>query len=126
MWLTIDENDSRPIYRQIVRRVKEQVHRGSLPPGYELPSVRELAESLGVNMHTVRAAYLKLRDEGVITMRLGRRARIARQPDAPSAAAEQALGSRLKELITDALLMGLSSDDFLKLADRQLQQLKKD
>lgn len=80
MLLSINEKDSRPIYLQIIGQVKEQVSSGSLHPGDELPSVRELADSLGINMHTVRNAYLKLRDQGIINLRLGRKARIACRP----------------------------------------------
>ena len=78
MLLTIDKNDARPLYLQIVIQIKEQIRQGTLKPGDELPSVRELAESLGINMHTVRSAYIKLRDQGIINLRLGRRATIAR------------------------------------------------
>ncbi len=63
MWLSINERDSKPIYLQIINQVKEQVSSGALKTGDELPSVRELADSLSINMHTVRAAYLKLRDQ---------------------------------------------------------------
>ncbi len=67
MLLTIDENDNRPIYLQIMAQIREQVGNGTLKAGDELPSVREVADSLNINMHTVRSAYLKLRDQGVIT-----------------------------------------------------------
>jgi DNA-binding transcriptional regulator YhcF (GntR family) len=87
--------------------------------------VRELADSLGINMHTVRSAYLRLRDQGIINLRLGRRAVVARV-DKPGHAIEMEteIQARLKELITDALLMGFSSDDFRDLVDRQLKLMK--
>ena len=123
MLLSIDEHDNRPIYLQIVNQLKEQVGNGTLQPGDELPSVREVADSLGVNMHTVRSAYLKLRDQDIITLRLGRRAKIARrQPPAHNADLLADLKVRVKELITDARLIGLSLDDFLDLVSQQLEQ----
>ena len=125
MWLSIDEKDSRPIYLQIIGQIKEQVSTGALQPGEELPSVRELADSLGINMHTVRSAYLKLRDQGIVNLRLGRRARIAQsQPAAPAAEARADIGARLKELITDALLMGMSPDELQIMVTRQLEQIE--
>jgi len=124
MWLAINEKDSRPLYLQIINQIKEQVGEGILKPGDELPSVRELADSLGINMHTVRSAYLKLRDQAIIDFRLGRRARIARPPSSPSKAdAEDRLKSSIKELVTDAHLMGLSSDDLLDFINRQINQV---
>lgn len=125
MILTIDEKDSRPIYLQIIGQIKEQIGKGTLQPGDELPSVRELAESLGVNMHTVRSAYLKLRDQGIVNLRLGRRAKIARlKTPAQSAEAKADITVRLRELITDAFLMGMSPDNFMKLVEQQLAGLK--
>jgi GntR family transcriptional regulator len=120
--ISIDEKDGRPLYQQLVSQVKEQVGNGTLQPGDELPSVRELAESLGVNMHTVRSAYLKLRDQGIISLRLGRRAKITRLKPEPAAGMEADLKLRLKDLITDATLMGLTPDEFRDLVERQLKE----
>jgi len=122
MILSIDEKDSRPIYQQLVSQVREQVGMGVLQPGDELPSVRDLSESLGINMHTVRRAYLKLRDQDVIILRLGRRARVSSlQTSTPPEEAEVNLKARLKELLTDAVLMGYSTDDFAEMVDQQLR-----
>ena len=127
MWLSINEKDARPIYLQIINQVKEQVGNGTLKPGDELPSVRELADSLGINFHTVRSAYLKLRDQGIIELRLGRRAKIARirRPSSGKDAGTQ-LEQKIRELITDASLMGLSPDEIRDLINRQLDRKKED
>ena len=127
MLLSIDERDGRPIYQQLISQVREQVREGSLKPGDELPSVREVANSLGVNMHTVRGAYLKLRDQRIINMRLGRRARIAHfQQPLLYSSIEDDLKKRLKELINDAFSKGLTSQDFHDLVERQMKQAQKD
>lgn len=121
MLISIDEKDPRPLYQQIVAQVKEQVRRGDLQPGDELPSVRDLAYSLRINLHTVRSAYLHLRDQGVIVLRLGRRACIARPRSdrAPQIEAERTLGSRIRELVADSFLLGLSMDELHALIDEQ-------
>ena len=127
MLLSINEKDSRPIYLQIIGQVKEQVSSGSLHPGDELPSVRELADSLGINMHTVRNAYLKLRDQGIINLRLGRKAQIAHRPmTIHTAAAGVDITERLKELIFDALLAGLSPESFRELVNQQLKKINEE
>jgi GntR family transcriptional regulator len=123
--LTIDENDNRPIYLQLTSQVKEQVSNGILVPGTELPSVRELADSLHINMHTVRSAYLKLREEGIIKLRLGRRAVIARRSlPFHDAGTEGNIEARLQEVITDALLSGIPAEDIRRLITRQLERLR--
>jgi GntR family transcriptional regulator len=127
MWLSIDEKDHRPLYLQIINQIKEQVNQGTLKPGDELPSVRELADSLGINLHTVRGAYLKLRDQGIINLRLGRRARIADFISATGNADTRAgLDQRIKEIITDAQLMGFSPDDIRDMMNRQLNKKKEE
>jgi GntR family transcriptional regulator len=126
MWLSIDERDNRPIYLQIIHQVKEQVRSGALKPGDELPSVRELADSLNINLHTVRSAYLKLRDQGIINLRLGRRATISRLPLLPAGGESGEveagdLEKQMQELVTDALLKGLSRDAIRRMLERHLK-----
>ena len=119
MLIAIDENDPRPIYAQIVAGVKEQIHAGVMRPGDELPSVRELAEMLSINLHTAHRAYQQLREQGVIILRLGQRARVAsprRQP-LNRAAAEAKLVGSLRELITEAFHLGISEEDFRALME---------
>jgi GntR family transcriptional regulator len=127
MWLSINEKDNRPIYLQIVNQVKEQVGNGALKPGAELPSVRELAQSLGINLHTVRSAYLKLRDQGIIDLRLGRKARIAHlQAPLSRREAEARLQQSIKELVTEAQLVGLAREQLHRLIDRQMDTKKEE
>ena len=126
MFLSINENDNRPIYVQIINQIKEQVRSGSLQPGDELPSVREAADSLRINMHTVRSAYLKLRDQGIIKLHLGRRARIAPHLSQKHSNLENDIEVRLKELITDAIVTGIPLDELHKIINHQLDQLNKE
>ena len=127
MLLSINEKDSRPIYLQIIGQVREQVSSGILKPGDELPSVRELADSLGINMHTVRNAYLRLRDQGIINLRLGRKARVARRQTVENiTTAGVNINERLRELIVDALLAGLSPDNFRELVNQQLNKINEE
>ncbi len=111
------------MYLQIMIQVKEQIQNGDLRPGDELPSVRELAESLGINLHTVHRAYQKLRDQGIISLRLGQRAKVAKLRRMPARREEvqSVLIGRLRELITEAYYLGLSPEDFRKLVDEQLE-----
>jgi GntR family transcriptional regulator len=125
MLISIDKDDARPLYLQIVIQLKEQIRKGTLKQGDELPSVRELAESLGINMHTVRSAYIKLREQGIINLALGRRATIARmkQPE-NKRTTEAEITARLEEIMTDALLMGLKPEEIQKILNQQTEQLK--
>ena len=128
MLLSINDQDPRPVYVQIVNQVKDQIRKGFLKPGDEVPSVRELAASLGINMHTVRRAYGVLRNQKVLTFRLGQQAKVAKLRSEPASSEEvsTAIGERLQELITEAFLLGLSPNDFLNLVNTQIDKLKEE
>ena len=66
MLFDLKTSDDRPIYAQIVDRVKFAVAAGVLRPGEMVPSVRELSKQLVVNPNTVARAYRDLQAEGLI------------------------------------------------------------
>lgn len=70
--LTISQADRRPMYLQIMERIKQRVAVGDWKPGHEIPSIRALAADLRISVITVKRAYLELEREGVITTRQGR------------------------------------------------------
>jgi GntR family transcriptional regulator len=58
--ITIDSRSSKPIYEQIIERIKENIIKGILKPGDKLPSVRELASLITINPNTITKAYNEL------------------------------------------------------------------
>src|SRR5688500_20136286 len=71
MYITIDENDQRPIYQQIVDEIKAIIAAGELPEGSSLPPVRQVAADLGVNQNTVAFSYRELQQAGLIRVNHG-------------------------------------------------------
>lgn len=55
-----------PIYLQIIDEIKIMIASGSLKLGEKLPSVRELAQNLGVNPNTIQRAFSALEQEGLV------------------------------------------------------------
>lgn len=76
----IDPRDTRAIYEQIIDNIKEQVIKGVLKPGDQLPSVRQLASMLTVNANTVMKAYGELERQEVIETIRGKGAFISMAP----------------------------------------------
>ena len=55
-----------PIYLQIIDEIKIMIASGSLKLGEKLPSVREMAQNLGVNPNTIQRAFSVLEQEGLV------------------------------------------------------------
>jgi len=124
MLIAIDNNDPRPVYLQIASSIKEQIQKGMLKPADELPSVRDLARDLNINLHTARHAYQLLREQEVVVLRLGSRARIAPLRAAPAGRTEieKKMAPRLRELVTDAFHLGITPQQFRQLVNEVIAQ----
>ena len=83
MYIVVDENDRRPIYQQVVDEIKALIARGELREGMALPPVRQVAADLGVNLNTIATAYRELQREGLINVRHGAGAVVARESHRP-------------------------------------------
>ena len=68
MFLEIDFASDQPIYEQIRRGIIKSLSQNDLQYGETLPSVRQLASDMGVNLHTVNKAYKILEEDGIIVM----------------------------------------------------------
>ncbi len=78
MELNLDRSSSLPLYRQIVEQVRDQVETARLAPGTRLPTVRALAESLGLTRLTVHSAFNELQALGIVESFVGRGTFVAR------------------------------------------------
>ena len=66
--IRIDFNSDEAIYIQLRNQIILGIATSTLREGDVLPSVRQLAEDIGINMHTVNKAYSVLRQEGFVTI----------------------------------------------------------
>ena len=80
MYIKLDQTTKEPAYKQIHRQVAEMVRDGLLEAGQKIPSVRELARSLGVSVKTVYNAYETLAAENIIETRGGSGTYVTAQP----------------------------------------------
>jgi len=71
--LRVDSGSSIPLAAQLSHQLTLLIASGRLVEGSTLPPVRELAAQLGINLHTVRAAYRQVEEEGLVSSRQGRR-----------------------------------------------------
>ena len=100
MVIEIDFNSDEAIYVQLMNQIIMGIATSRLQEGDPLPSVRQLADTIGINMHTVNKAYSLLRQEGFVTIDRRRGAIIAIDVDKMKALEE------MKQNLTVALARG--------------------
>lgn len=111
MQLTLTPDDPRPLYAQIAAAIREQITNGDLPVGSRLPSGRDLATALGVNLTTVQHAYRTLAEQGFVASRVGRGTTVTNQ--APTN--HTTITRKIDELVATAHDLGIPQDHITQL-----------
>jgi GntR family transcriptional regulator len=78
-WLTL-QNNGVPIYVQLRDQIAAAIGRGDLQPGAQLPTMREVAVKLAIDLNTVQRAYAELEAEGLLVKVQGRGSFVAEKP----------------------------------------------
>ena len=112
--ITLDYADRRPIYEQVVEKMKELILLGILETDSQLPSVRELAMDLSINPNTVQRAYAELERQGVIYCVKGRGNFVAGVTNLRKQHKEELI-KQLSELIQEAKKAEISENEFTDL-----------
>ncbi|MFI8006763.1 GntR family transcriptional regulator [Streptomyces sp. NBC_00178] len=107
--IAVDPDSATAPYEQLRAQLSEQARSGALPVGYRLPTVRGLAEELGLAANTVAKAYRALESDGVVETR-GRNGTFV--APAGDAAARHA-ATAAQEYAEQARRLGLSEADAL-------------
>ncbi|MEP6919618.1 MAG: GntR family transcriptional regulator [bacterium] len=124
MYITIDEKDGRPMYRQVVDGIKELIARGELQQGSALPPVRQVAADLGVNLNTIAFAYRELQKDGLIKIRHGSGAIVISRTLGEKA--KERMQGQLRSPLTQLVLGGMGRSEINALVGRELDQLFRD
>ena len=104
--LTLSQTDGRPMYVQIMEQIKLRIAVGDWPPGFKIPSIRELSISLRVSVITVKRAYMELERENVIVTRQGKGSFIAERSGLGPRLRYQEIDRHLEQAVKLAALSG--------------------
>ena len=129
--LRLDFRSSDPIFLQIARQIETQVKDGTLKPGDQLPTVRELAIDLRINFSTVARAYRILDEERLISTQRGRGTYISDEEPGENVQetkevqlAQEKLSDLTQKFIREALESGATLDQIEKNFRQQLEKLE--
>lgn len=116
MVFTIDFESNEAIYIQLCNQVIFGIANAEISDGESLPSVRQLADMIGVNMHTVNKAYSVLRQEGYI--KLDRRHGAVISLDTDKMIALKNMTLDMEVVIAKALCKNISPEEIHETVDR--------
>ncbi len=116
MIIKIDFNSDEAIYMQLRNQIIMGIAMNQFREGDSLPSVRALAENIGINMHTVNKAYAVLRQEGFV--KVDRRRGACISIDIDKLQAMQELRQDLAVILAKAYCKRISRDEVHTLIDQ--------
>ena len=118
MILNLDFNSDIPIYTQIREQIIKSIASGDLKINESLPSVRNMAEEIGVNLHTVNKSYNLLKDDGYINIDRRKGAIVNKLPLDKTSDNINKIESMLDLLVAQSYLLGMSREEFLNYSNK--------
>lgn len=119
MIIELDMNSSTPIYVQLRNQIVMGIGRGELKLGESLPTVRQLAQDIGVNTMTVNKAYQILKTEGYIKIDRRHGAIVS-----DNIVFREKLENELELLLAEATINGMDKNDFLSMCNEIYSKMK--
>lgn len=113
MLIKIDFQSDIPIYLQLKNQIVHGIANLELKGQESLPSVRQMAEDIGINLHTVNKAYNLLKDEGFVTIDRRKGTIINEIPIKASEDIKSDLKDKLKNIVVQAYILGISKEEFI-------------
>lgn len=121
MFIEIDFNSDEALYMQIRNQIIMGIAMRQFQEGDSLPSVRQLAESVGINMHTVNKAYTVLRQEGYVRVDRRRGAVIAVDSDRNDTRVE--LKKELKVILAKSSCKNISKEEMHEMIEEIYREM---
>lgn len=123
MLIEIDFNSDEAIYVQLQNQIILGIATDMIQEGDSLPSVRQLAETVGINMHTVNKAYAILKQEGFIQLDRRKGAVIAIDVDKARALLE--MKERMRILLAKGRCKNISREEVHALVDEIFDEYRR-
>jgi GntR family transcriptional regulator len=111
----LDPSSGVPFYRQVIDQVLLAIADGRLKPGTQLPTVRQLAVDLSVNLNTVAKAYREMEIRGIVETQQGTGTFIAARTSAEGKSREKkkALGALVDRFVANGEALGIPMADLV-------------
>jgi GntR family transcriptional regulator len=101
-----------PIYVQLRDQLCALIGRGALKPGERLPTMRQVAVALRIDLNTVQRAYAELERDGLLTLERGRGTFVAKTP--PTRDHKPSADALAAKVAAQAKALGVAPDDLIQ------------
>ncbi len=122
MYIEIDFNSDEAIYVQLRNQIIIAIATSQIKEGESLPSVRTLADNIGINMHTVNKAYTTLRQDGFLRVDRRRGAIVA--VDIDKLNSMEKMKAYLRPIVARAICKGISKEEAVALIESVYGELE--
>lgn len=123
MIIEIDFNSEEALYLQLRNQIILGIATSRFQEGDTLPSVRQLADEIGINMHTVNKAYSVLRQEGFVKVDRRKGAVIALDMDKIRTIEE--MNEQLRVILAKGICKGISKEEVHRMIDEIYEEYEK-
>ncbi len=121
--LTIDRGLKDSVYQQVADQIRNLIASGNLPPGTVLPSVRQLARDLSVNLNTIARAYRALKSEGFLEIKDRSNVTVAAPAKNVEESVQEKLVQQLRVTLVKLLQAGVTTDGLLALIQNEVGEM---
>lgn len=120
--MTVSFNKRDPIYLQVIQLFKEKIVSGSLQPGQEVPSRRELANKLKINPNTVQRAYKEMEEEKLLFTEGNMPSRITEDTKILAQLRTNMIQQAVEEFVTAIESIQIPTSEVLQIVEEKLTQ----
>ena len=108
-------DDDKPIYKQLVDKLKLEIVLGHFKSGEKLPSVRELSTMICVNPNTVQRSLAELEEEHLIYTKRTSGKFVTEDDDIIHQVKQELARDKINTFVSDMEILGLKTEDIIKL-----------
>src|SRR6056297_1389278 len=126
MMIKIEFKSKTPIYKQLRKQIIEGIASGDLQPGESMPSVRQMAEDIGINLHTVNKTYQILKNQGYLISHRRKKVVVNSREKMIDPDYKRQLEKKLRPIIAESICQGVEQKEFKNIVSNLYDEIQKE
>lgn len=125
MMIKIEFESKVPIYQQLKNQIIKGIASGELKEGESMPSVRQLAKDIGINLHTVNKTYKILKNEGFLITHRRKKVMVNSRERMIDPDFTKEIKDQLEPIIARSICKGVERPELQKIVSEVYEQISK-